>query len=214
MSDMYFAPFPASVSRPERFETVFEGVSLAFWTDAGVFSRGEIDRGSETLLKALPKDLSGRILDLGCGWGLIGTVIGKTRGNARVVLCDVNERAVELSRRNLKENGVDGEAVLSDGFASLEGTFDAVVTNPPIRAGKSVIYRLFKEAADRLSPEGRLYLVIRKQQGAESALKYLNTIFHEAKAVDKSGGFWVIACGGKRGGDFNERTGDINERRT
>lgn len=213
MNDMYFAPVPGSVSRPEKFETVFEGVPFSFWTDAGVFSRGEIDRGSQTLLKALPKDLRGRVLDLGCGWGLIGTVIGKTRRDARVVLCDVNERAVELSRRNLKENGVDGEAFLSDGFSSLEGTFDAVVTNPPIRAGKSVIYRLFSEAADRLSPEGRMYLVIRKQQGAESALKYLNTVFTEAKAVDKSGGFWVIACGGKRSGDLTK--GQVeNEQRT
>ena len=212
MSEMYFAPLPGSASRPERFETVFEGVPLAFWTDAGVFSKGEIDRGSETLLKALPKDLHGRILDLGCGWGLIGTVIGKTCRDVRVVLCDVNERAVELSRRNLKENGVDGEVFLSDGFSSLNGTFDAVVTNPPIRAGKSVIYRLFKEAADRLTPEGRLYLVIRRQQGAESALKYLNTVFSEAAAVDKSGGFWVISCGGKRGG--NETKGQVeNEQR-
>ena len=213
MNDMYFAQTPGSASRPERFETVVEGVSMAFWTDAGVFSKGEIDKGSRTLLKALPKDLRGRVLDLGCGWGLIGTVIGKTRGDARVVLCDVNERAVELSRRNLKENGVDGEVFLSDGFTSLEGTFDTVVTNPPIRAGKSVIYRLFKEAADRLSPDGRLYLVIRKQQGAESALKYLNTVFLEAKAVEKSGGFWVIACAGKRGGDRTK--GQVeNERRT
>ena len=204
MSEMYFAQSPSSASRPEMFRTDFEGVPLTFWTDAGVFSRGEIDRGSKTLLKALPKDLRGRILDLGCGWGLIGTVIGKTRSDAKVVLCDVNERAVELSRRNLLENGVDGEVFLSDGFASLEGTFDAVVTNPPIRAGKSVIYRLFREAADRLAPEGRLFLVIRKQQGAESALKYLNTVFSEAKAVDKSGGFWVIACGGKRCGDITK----------
>ena len=204
MNDMYFARTPGSASRPEKFETVFEGVPMTFWTDAGVFSKGEIDRGSLTLLKAIPKDLSGRILDLGCGWGLIGTVIGKTRRDVRVVLCDVNERAVELSRRNLKENGVDGEVILSDGFTSLDGTFDAVVTNPPIRAGKSVIYRLFKEAADRLSPEGRMYLVIRRQQGAESALKYLNTVFSEAKAVDKSGGFWVIACSGKRGGDLTK----------
>ncbi|MBR6707708.1 MAG: class I SAM-dependent methyltransferase [Clostridia bacterium] len=201
MNDMYFARTPGSASRPERFETVFEGVPMTFWTDAGVFSKGEIDRGSLTLLKAVPKDLSGRILDLGCGWGLIGTVIGKTRRDVRVVMCDVNERAVELSRRNLKENGVDGEVILSDGFTSLDGTFDAVVTNPPIRAGKSVIYRLFKEAAERLSQEGRMYLVIRRQQGAESALKYLNTVFLEAKAVDKSGGFWVIACSGKRSVD-------------
>ena len=127
MNDMYFARTPGSASRPERFETVFEGVPMTFWTDAGVFSKGEIDRGSLTLLKAVPKDLSGRILDLGCGWGLIGTVIGKTRRDVRVVMCDVNERAVELSRRNLKENGVDGEVILSDGFTSLDGTFDAAV---------------------------------------------------------------------------------------
>ncbi len=171
---------------------------MAFWTDAGVFSRGEIDRGSETLLKALPGELKGRVLDLGCGWGLIGTVIARTRRDAAVVMCDVNERAVELSRRNLRENGAAGEVFLSDGFASLEGNFDWVVTNPPIRAGKKVIYRLFEEAAAHLEPGGKLYLVIRKQQGAESALRYLKTLFQTAEPVEKSGGFWVIACGGRR----------------
>ncbi len=198
MNDMYFARTPESISRPERFTASWQGTDFTFWTDAGVFSRGEIDRGSEILLRAVPEDLAGRVLDLGCGWGLIGTVLGKTRKNIRMVLCDVNQRAVELAQRNLRENGVEGEAVLSDGFECLSGSFDAVVTNPPIRAGKKVIYRLFGEAAAHLAPGGALYLVIRRQQGAESALRYLRQLFETAQTADKSGGFWVIVCRGPR----------------
>ena len=196
MSDMYFAPVPGSESRPVRFEVRWDGIPMAFWTDAGVFSRGEIDRGSEILLKALPGDMKGRVLDLGCGWGIVGTVVGKTREGTQIVLSDVNARAADLARRNLKENGVAGEVVLSDGFENLEGTFDYVVTNPPIRAGKKVIYRLFREAAGRLRPGGAMYIVIRRQQGAESALKELRGFFDEAEPIEKKGGFWVIACRG------------------
>ncbi len=200
MSEMYFAPSPGSASRPEQFTLRWDGIPLTFWTDAGVFSRGEIDRGSEILLRALPGELSGRVLDLGCGWGIVGTVIGRTRENAQLVLSDVNSRAVELARRNLQENGVRGEAVLSDGFENLSGTFDYIVTNPPIRAGKKVIYRLFRDAAERLRPGGALFIVIRRQQGAESALKELKTLFETAEPVEKKGGFWVIACRGPGAG--------------
>ncbi|MBQ6257979.1 MAG: methyltransferase, partial [Clostridia bacterium] len=93
-------------------------------------------------------------------------------------------------------NGVRAEAVQSDGLERVEGPFDYILTNPPIRAGKQVIYRLFAESAQKLSPEGSLYIVIRKQQGAESAVKYLKTIFQQVDTVDKSGGFWVIRCSG------------------
>ncbi len=194
MGEMYFAASPQSESRPERFSARWEGVPFSFWTDAGVFSRGEIDRGSEVLLAALPKDMKGRVLDLGCGWGLIGTVIAKTRPGTEVVMSDVNGRAAALARRNLEENGAEGEVVLSDGFEGIDGRFDAVVTNPPIRAGKRVIYRLFGDAAAHLVPGGKMYLVIRKQQGADSALRYLKTIFKTAETLDRSGGFRVIVC--------------------
>ena len=113
-------------------------------------------------------------------------------------MCDVNARALELAARNARENGVTAQTVRSDGLESVPGLFDAILTNPPIRAGKQTVYRIFAQAARQLKPGGALYLVIRKQQGAESALRYLREIYEEAETIEKSGGFWVICCrGGK-----------------
>ena len=172
MNDHYYTRVPQSESKPVGCEYTYRGVRLSFQTDAGVFSKGEVDTGTRLLLEALPEEMSGDILDLGCGWGVIGISIAKKWPGARVTMADVNTRALDLSRENAKRNGAEVACVESDGMAALAGkTFDAVVTNPPIRAGKQVIYRMFADAAARLKPGGALYLVIRKQQGAESCMK-------------------------------------------
>ena len=193
MNDHYYTREPQSESRPVECEYVYRGERLRFMTDAGVFSKGEVDTGTQLLLEALPEEMSGEILDLGCGWGVIGISIAKKWPECRVTMADVNLRALELSRENAKKNHAEVECVESDGMAALAGgTFDAVVTNPPIRAGKQVIYQMFTDAAKSLKPGGVLYLVIRKQQGAESCMKYLKTIYGEVEKLDKSGGFWVL----------------------
>lgn len=201
MSDHYFSASPTSEHRYTEVEYVYRGETLRFLTDAGVFSRGEVDFGTDVLLRALPQEMAGRVLDLGCGWGAVGSSVGKKYPACRIVMSDVNERALALAAKNAAANGVQAETAQSDGLERVEGPFDYILTNPPIRAGKQVIYRLFAESAQKLSPEGSLYIVIRKQQGAESAVKYLKTIFQQVDTVDKSGGFWVIRC---REGKQNE----------
>ena len=193
MNDHYYTRVPQSESRPVGCEYSYRGVALAFQTDAGVFSKGEVDTGTRLLLEALPEEMSGEILDLGCGWGVIGISVAKKWPGTRVTMADVNTRALDLSRENAKRNRADVVCAESDGMAAFEGkTFDAVVTNPPIRAGKQVIYKMFADAAESLKPGGALYLVIRKQQGAESCIKYLQTIFASVEKLDRSGGFWVL----------------------
>ena len=199
MNDHYFTASPESEHRYAETEYAYRGETLRFLTDAGVFSRGEVDFGTDVLLRALPEDMAGRVLDLGCGWGAVGVSVGKKYPSCSLLMSDVNERALELARKNAAANGVRAEAVQSDGLDRVDGLFDYILTNPPIRAGKQVIYRLFAESALKLAASGALYIVIRKQQGAESALKYLKTIFGRVETVEKSGGFWVIRCqGGKQ----------------
>ena len=192
MTEQYFAKRPSAESRPVDTEFTYRGHTLRLTTDSGVFSRGEVDEGSALLLDSLPA-LTGRVLDLGCGAGVIGVSVGKAYP-VELVQSDVNERALALTRENLKRNGVAGTVVESDGFAALEGLFDTILTNPPIRAGKAVIYRLFAEARDHLKDGGALYLVIRKQQGAESAKKYLETLFPSVEMIERKKGFWVLRC--------------------
>ena len=191
MPDHYYTEIPSSAHDERRVALRALGNELTFITDAGVFSRDGLDRGTEVLLEALPA-LSGRVLDLGCGWGAVGVALGKRWPGLEIVMTDINSRAVGLARRNLTENGVKATVVQGDGFAAVEGKFDAIVTNPPIRAGKAVIYDLFAQARDHLKPGGALYVVIRKQQGAPSALKYLKEIYARAETVGRGSGFHVL----------------------
>ncbi len=192
MNDQYYTREPQSASRPAVCAFTWRGLSLTFVTDSGVFSKGELDAGTRLLLDALPA-LTGDVLDMGCGWGAIGVSLARACPDARVTMADVNLRALDLARENAARNGVRCEAVESDGFSALGGrSFDTVVTNPPIRAGKQVIYRLFAEAAEHLKPGGELWLVIRKQQGAESCIRYLESLSLRVDKMDRSGGFWVL----------------------
>ena len=191
MSEHYYTQKPSSAHDERQIEVRALGHELRFTTDAGVFSKDGLDKGTELLINALPP-LSGRVLDLGCGWGAVGVALGKRYPELEIVMTDVNERAADLARRNLAANGVRAQVLRGDGYEAVEGTFDAIVTNPPIRAGKSVIYGLFDSARDHLNPGGSLYIVIRKQQGAPSALKHLQNTYDEAEILERGAGFWVI----------------------
>ena len=192
MNDQYYTADPTSQSRPVPCAFPYRGHGLKFMTDAGVFSKGELDVGSRLLIDALPA-FAGDVLDIGCGWGAMGVAVAKANKNARVTMVDVNRRALDLCRQNCERNRVTAEVIESDGMAEVMGRkFDAIITNPPIRAGKQVIYKMFADAAVSLNEGGALYLVIRKQQGAESCVKYLKTLFNEVEKLDKSAGFWVL----------------------
>ena len=194
MSEHYYTENPTSESRPAEAAFTYRGHALRLTTDSGVFSRGELDAGTRILLATLPQTMPGSILDLGCGWGPVGICVGLENPDSRVTFSDINLRALELAKRNAAKYGVQGDFIHSDGFAAIEGAFDAVITNPPIRAGKQTIYQMFADSAEHLLPGGSLYLVIRKQQGAPSAQKYLATLFPQVDVLDKSGGYWVFRC--------------------
>ena len=194
----YYSENP-NVGHDER-TVIFEslGEKLTCVTDAGVFCRDGLDMGTRVLLDALPQ-ARGRVLDLGCGWGAVGVVLGKKYPDAQIVMTDINARATELAVRNLRANGVtNAQVTQGDGFENVEGKFDLIALNPPIRTGKQAIYAMFAACATRLNPGGELYIVIRKQQGAESAEKYLQTVFAEVERVSREKGYWVLRCAGGR----------------
>ncbi len=190
MSEHYYTHNPVSPSDERRFTLNFAGQEYSFLYDNGVFSKGRLDEGTAILLGALG-EVYGDVLDLGCGWGPVGTILGKRHPDANILMTDVNERALELSRKNLILNGVNNARVLcSDGFENISGLFDFIVTNPPIRAGKQTIYAMFDGALEHLKSGGTLTVVIRKQQGAESALKFLAKA--NAEVIERQKGYWVI----------------------
>ena len=194
MPEYYYTASPTSGHEDRHFHHVFAGRTLRFCTDAGVFSKQHIDPGSELLCASLPEDLSGDVLDMGCGWGAMTVLTLAAHPQVCMTMADINERALALARQNVAANGMQATALLSDGFDAVAGEFDAVITNPPIRAGKAVIYKMFEDARAHLREDGALYLVIRKQQGAPSALKFLKTLYADAEVIARDGGYWIIRC--------------------
>ena len=172
----------------------FSGHLYNFTTDNGVFSKTGVDYGTMVLLEAVVTEpLSGAVLDLGCGYGVISVVLKNLYPECVVTSVDVNPRAVELTQLNCDQNQAECNVLVSDGFSQLkESSFNAVITNPPIRAGKKVIYQMFEDAFTHLNQQGKLMLVIQRKQGAESALKKLEELFGNCTVVSRDRGYWVL----------------------
>lgn len=195
MNDHYYSRKPAAASDRHTFETVLRGIRLKLTTDAGVFSRDGVDYGSRVLIAMMDVPNGARVLDVGCGYGPIGLTAAGLAPEGFVTMIDINERAVELARLNADGNGIHNvEAVQSDRLAAVaDRTYDVILTNPPIRAGKAVVHRIFEEAFERLAPGGSLWIVIQNKQGAPSARTKLEELFGEEKVeeIGKDKGYRV-----------------------
>ena len=169
--------------------------SIRFTTDAGVFSKKEVDFGTRTLLESFEApEVEGPLLDVGCGYGPIGISIALEYPKRLVHMVDINERAVQLAAENAQANQVKNVKIYeSEGFNSItENTFAAILTNPPIRAGKQVVHDILTKSYDHLVPNGELWVVIQKKQGAPSAKEKLEEIFEEVEVVKKNKGYFIL----------------------
>lgn len=167
--------------------------NFTFFTDNGVFSKNKLDYGTRFLLEVLTtENIGDKVLDVGCGYGPIGIYISKVF-NSHVDMIDVNKRAVHLCQMNIKENNVNCNAFVSDCYEKVDDFYDTIITNPPIRAGKKIIYEIVMNACNHLIENGVLYIVIRKDQGAKSMISDLKKIYN-VEVLDKSKGFFVIKC--------------------
>lgn len=168
-----------------------EGKSFTLFSSAGVFSKEGLDTGTRILLEYLLKNETPQtdILDLGCGIGVVGVVLGSF-WNCKVTGIDPNSQACYLSEKNYATYHIKGEILRQDYLDNK--LYPCIVVNPPIRAGKKVIYSLFEQSATHLLPNGTLWIVIRKQHGGQSALDYLNSLGLQASRVFRDKGFWII----------------------
>ncbi|MBQ1533303.1 MAG: class I SAM-dependent methyltransferase [Erysipelotrichaceae bacterium] len=178
----------------KEFTYYFDNEVFRFTTDNGVFSKENVDYGSYILIRTVyQKDLGESLLDLGSGYGPIGIILKRFHPQLQVEMAEVNSRAVELSVLNSRNNHTEDIKVhLCEDILALDHKFDTIVLNPPIRAGKKVIYELYEKAEKMLNEGGHLYIVIRKAQGAMSSIKKLETLFENVEVIEKDKGYLVI----------------------
>ena len=178
---------------PSTFTYTFNGKDYVFHSDAGVFSKRFIDYGSQALLKAVDLKDAQSLLDVGCGYGTLGIVLKGQRPELDVTMVDVNKRALQLARDNCIANHLDGVKIKeSNVYENVDGTFDLIVTNPPIRAGKKVVHGILKGAKDHLNPNGRLVVVIQKKQGAPSAQKLMEEVYGNCTILKRDKGYYIL----------------------
>ena len=190
----YFQNDPNLASNLQKISFDIDGLHMSLWTDNGVFSKSRVDEGSFAFLKVLlPLGLSGKILDLGCGYGTIGLTIAVASPEASITLADINTRALALCEKNAQELGLSQRVTIlqSDIYSKIEGQFDSIVVNPPIRAGKRVTYAMYEGAKQRLIDGGSLFIVIRKAQGAPSASKYIEELFGNITLLKRDKGYYI-----------------------
>lgn len=181
-------------SNPQEFIFKFKNQSFKFHTDNGVFSKEYVDYGTYAMLNAfVPNNIDLPILDMGSGYGPIGIIVSKLH-NKEVHMCEINERAYNLSLKNIKENDANCIAYHSNLYEKLpqDLIFSSIITNPPIRAGKDVIFKIYEEAYNRLSNNGELWVVIQKKQGAPSTKAKLETIFNNCEIIKRDKGYYIL----------------------
>ena len=191
----YFDASPDTAHEEKYLNFRFRGQDFRFKSDRQVFSRHAVDYGTQLLIETMLDDgkLFGRLLDLGCGYGPVGVIIKRMTPHLEIIMSDVNKRAVSLAKENLKLNQIKYlDVVVSDGFQHIDGTFSVISLNPPVRAGKHTVYRLFEDAFKHLEQNGCLYVVIQKKQGAPSAQKELEKLTSHVERVSRSAGYWVL----------------------
>ena len=190
----YFDLDPSLASKKRNIEYFIDGRTITLVSDNGVFSKDKLDEGTFAFLKVLvPLRLSEEILDLGCGYGPIGLTIALTSKEARITLADINTRALALCEENAKQLGLSPRVTVlqSNIYENIEGTFNSIVVNPPIRAGKIVTYAMYEGALTHLIDGGSLFIVIRKNQGAPSASQYIESLFGNIELLKRDKGYYI-----------------------
>lgn len=195
--EQYFIQNPTTEKEIYKFDWNIGKDRFYFYSSNSVFSKSGMDFGSMLLVETVNKEneeFTGKMLDLGCGYGPIGIILARLLSKSTVTMSDVNERALELCLMNAKENNVEErvKVVRSSAFENISGNFDMIVTNPPIRAGKDVVFSFYEGAYEHLNKGGKLYVVIQKKQGAPSTKIKLESLFGNCETADKKSGYFIF----------------------
>ena len=188
---MYYAENPDSAHDIHELKVTLLRQSFTFLTDSGVFSKKMVDYGSQVLLNTLDFEKGKTLLDLGCGYGPLGISLAKVQ-DVKLTMVDINNRAIDLAKQNAQKNGVEADIFQSNIYEKVNGTFDYIISNPPIRAGKQVVHTIISESINYLKVGGNLTIVIQKKQGAPSAKAKMEEVFGNVEILKRDKGYYIL----------------------
>lgn len=191
----YYTNNPTTESREKIINSTIANENLKFYTDNGVFSKESVDFGTKTMLESFNTEKEdAKVADIGCGYGVISIFLAKKYPTFKFTMVDVNNRVLELSKKNIELNNINNEIEVleSSSFDNVEGNFDIVLTNPPIRAGKKIVHKIMIDSYEHLNAQGELWVVIQKKQGMASCKKLLEETFSIVEIVDKNKGYYIL----------------------
>ena len=186
----YFSEKQEAPFRLKKITAVLQRRAFEFFTAPGVFSKSRVDKGTELLANSMQIKENAKVLDMGCGIGILGIVAAKVF-NADVILVDINERAISLAKQNAKLNSVKAEIRKSNLYENVQEKFDAIIVNPPQKAGKKVCHAIIEQALQHLNTGGILQLVARHNKGGSSLSKKMQAVFGNVQELAKQSGYRV-----------------------
>lgn len=188
----YYSENPRSTLKVKEIQfTLKNGHIYKFKTPSGVYSFGNVDKATAILINRCFQ-VDGKVLDIGCGYGAIGIILKKENPSIDLFMSDINKRAVEFAKINAKDSNIEADIRQGNLYEPWEGeVFDAIVSNPPIVAGKEVWMKLVTGAFDHLKVNGTLQLVAYHNKGGERIKKYMAEVFGNVQDIWKEGGIRV-----------------------
>lgn len=188
----YFTNDENEIKEKYSFKANIFDKQFIFNTTNGVFSKEKLDYGSKLLLENLiTSDIKGKVLDIGCGYGPIGIILASFK-DIELHMTDINIRALELAKENARIHNISCVKIYESYiYDEIDTKFDYIISNPPIRAGKKVIYEIIGSAKKHLNKNGKLWVVIRKAQGAPSLIRDMSDIYN-INVIDRKKGYYIL----------------------
>ncbi|MBW3015353.1 class I SAM-dependent methyltransferase [Candidatus Woesearchaeota archaeon] len=192
MVEHYYSEEQSSKFKIEKIKAFLRGKDFEFYTSSGVFSIKKVDKGTETLINNCILKDGWDVLDLGCGYGVVGIVVKEIFGSCNVVMTDINRRAIKLAIKNLELNNVECEVLQGNLYDPVKGKkFDTILTNPPYAAGRDLCFKIIEESVGFLKKGGLLQLVARHQKGGKMLKSKMLDVFGNVEEVAKKSGYRV-----------------------
>ena len=187
----YYSEEQTSELKIKKISQNIKGTAFEFYTASGIFSKDKIDRGTLALAENMIIGKNSKVLDVGCGIGVLGIVAAKLFGST-VVMTDINKRAVMLAKKNAELNNVKAEIHQGNLYEKIkDNDFNVVVSNPPNTAGKELCFQLIEESKNYLKQNGSLQIVARHNKGGKTLSNKMEEVFGNVKVVAKKSGYFV-----------------------